>query len=63
MSEPKGYRLNLERVDKAFDHELLTAAEVAKFLGCSDDKVRRDFVFCRNTGRISKADLARQISC
>ena len=60
--EPDGYRLNLERVDAAFDHEMLSAVEVAAFLGCSKDKARRDFRFNGRTGRISKADLARQIS-
>ena len=62
MREKEGYRLNLERIDAAFDHEMLTASEVARYLGCSDDKVRRDLRFNQATRRISKADLARQIS-
>ena len=62
MREKDGYRLNLERIDAAFDHEMLTASEVARYLGCSDDKVRRDLRFNQATRRISKADLARQIS-
>lgn len=60
--ELDGYRLNLERVDKAFDHEMLTIAEVAQYVGCSRDKARRDFRYNERTGRISKSDLARQIS-
>lgn len=60
--ERPGYRLNLERVDAAFDHEMLTAAEIARWLGCSDDKVRRDFCFSKTLRRISKAELARQMS-
>ncbi len=61
--EKEGYRLNLERVNEQFpDHEMLTAAEVAQFLGISDDTVRRRLKFNATTRRISKADLARQIS-
>lgn len=62
MREPDGYRLNLERIDAAFDHEMLTVVEVAQFVGCSKDKARRDFAFNARTRRISKSDLARQIS-
>lgn len=62
MKEPDGYRQNLARVDAAFDHEMLTAVEVAEFVGCSKDKARRDFIFNCRTKRISKSDLAWQMS-
>ncbi len=62
MREPDGYRNNLERVDQAFDHELLTAAEIGRWLGCKAETVKRNFRFNERTGRISKSDLARQIS-
>ncbi|MBO7670398.1 MAG: hypothetical protein J6S60_07390 [Oscillospiraceae bacterium] len=59
--ELEGYRDNLARVEARFDHEMLTCAEVARWFGCKPEKVRRDFIFCPRTGRISKADLARQM--
>jgi response regulator of citrate/malate metabolism len=63
MSEKPGYRDNLERINERFaDHEMLTASEVAEFLGISHDTVRRRLKFNTVTKRISKADLARQIS-
>lgn len=61
--ELKGYRDNLERIDAAFPgREMLTATEIARWLGCSPDKVRRDFRFSAALRRISKADLARQMT-
>lgn len=62
MKEAPGYRANLARVDAAFDHELLTCAEIARWIGCKPDTVRRHFTFNSVTNRISKADLARQMS-
>jgi len=59
--EKPGYRDNLERVDAAFDHEYLTAAEIARWLGCKPDTARRHFTFNAKTKRISKAELARQM--
>ena len=59
--EAPGYRDNLERVDAAFDHEYLSAPEVARWFGCKPDTVRKHFTFNPVTKRISKADLARQM--
>ena len=59
--ERDGYRYNLERVEAQFDHEYLTAAEIARWFGCKPDTVRRNFTFNPTTKRISKADLARQM--
>lgn len=61
--EKQGYRENLARVDEAFPgREMLTATEIARWFGCSPDKVRRDFKFSATLRRISKADLARQMT-
>ncbi len=61
--EKQGYRDNLARVDAAFPgREMLTATEIARWFGCSPDKVRRDFKFSATLRRISKADLARQMT-
>ena len=59
--EKEGYRDNLERINEAFDHELLTVSEVASFCGISYASARRWFSFHPLTKRISKADLARQM--
>lgn len=59
--EIEGYRENLARIDAAFDHELLSAAEIGRWLGCKAETVKRNFRFNERTGRISKSDLARQI--
>ena len=60
--EKEGYKNNMERLNERFNHELLTVAEVAEFTGASKNTVRRWFQFHPVTKRISKADLARQIS-
>lgn len=62
MREAEGYRDNLARVDAAFDHELLTVAEISRWLGCKAETVRRNFIVNERTGRISKSDLARQMT-
>ena len=60
--EREAYRDNLERLDKRFpDAEMLTIKEVAAFTGYSEPSVRKIFVFTPYR-RISKADLARQMS-
>lgn len=59
--ELEGYRFNLERVEAAFDHEMLTATEIARWFSCKPEKVRKEFTFNPRTKRISKADLARQM--
>ena len=62
--EKEGYRLNIERLNEVFgDHDMLSIAEVAQFCGVSVSTVRRyGLKFNSLTRRISKADLARQIS-
>ena len=61
--EKPGYRDNLELLNLRFpDAEMLTAAQVAQFTGLSAQTVRKKFELNRLTRRISKADLARQIS-
>lgn len=56
------FRDNLERLNEKYDHELLTVNEVVEFTGASKSSVRRWFKFNATTHRISKADLARQMS-
>ena len=60
--EKESFRDNLERLNERFDHELLTVKEVAEFTGASRSSVLRWFTFHPITHRVSKADLARQIS-
>lgn len=62
MRELPGYRDNLARVDAQFDHEYLTITEVARWLGYKPETVRRHFTFSPATRRISKSDLARQMT-
>ena len=60
--EKAAFRDNLERLNERYDHELLTIKEVVEFTGASRSSVCRWFKFHPVTHRISKADLARQIS-
>lgn len=60
--EKEGFRVNLERIDKAFpDRELLSPSDIGKFEGTSPHTVRRRYSFNR-FGKITKADYARQVS-
>lgn len=62
--EPDGYRLNLEQLNAAFPEVgMLTKKQVAEYIGCDVRTVGRNIKFNPATGRISKSDLARQISC
>ena len=60
--EKEGYRENLELLNERYpDHDMLTAKEVAVFLGVSEQTTRRRIRFNPATRRVSKADLARQV--
>ena len=60
--EKEGYRLNLERIDKAFpDRELLSPSDIGRFEGTSRHTARRRYAF-NKWGKITKADWARQVS-
>ena len=41
MRESPNYRITLERLDDTYKGELLTEKEVAEFLGCSINSVRK----------------------
>lgn len=62
--EKAGFRDNLELLNEMYpDQGMLGKTEVARFLGVTVKTVgRRGIRFNDLTGRISKADLARQIS-
>lgn len=62
MRELVGYRDNLARVDAQFDHEYLSITEVARWLGCKPETAKKHFSFSPVTRRISKSDLARQMT-
>jgi hypothetical protein len=54
--------MNLEQLNEAFPETgMLTRAQVAEFIGCDVRTVSRNIKMNQTTGRISKADLARQI--
>lgn len=61
--ERDGFRENMKLLNAMFpDKAMLTAAEVAEFTGQSMSTVRRNIKFNPATRRVSKADLARQVS-
>ena len=61
--EKEGYRDNMALLNERFpDKDMLGPGDVAQFMGVSWDTVRRRIRFNAATKRISKADLARQIS-
>ena len=61
--EPAGYRLNLEQLNAEFPEAgMLTKQQVAEWIGCDVRTATRRIKFNPATGRISKSDLARQIS-
>ena len=63
MREKEGYRDTIADLNRIFPEKgMLSKNEVAQFLGVSVRTVeRRRLIFDRTTGRITKADLARQI--
>lgn len=58
--EKQSYRDLLERLDAVFDHELLTHAEVARWLGIGMSTMRRRYAFPQ--GRIPKTTVAREVA-
>lgn len=61
--EKAGFRDTIALLNEMFpDKGMLTRADVARFVGVSEQTVRRRGIkFNDSTGRITKADLARQI--
>lgn len=61
--EKIGYRDTIAQLNEMFpDQGMLNKTEVAKFLGVNRSTVdRRGIVFNALTGRVTKADLARQV--
>ena len=61
--EKECYRQHLERLDEKFpNRELLTQLEVAKYTGLCRQTVKKRYPFDKNTKRISKVVLARELS-
>lgn len=61
--EKEGFRENMALLNERFpDKDMLGKGDVARFMGVSWDTVTRRIKFNAATGRVSKADLARQIS-
>ena len=61
--EKQGFRDTIAQLNEMFpDQGMLGNNEVAKFLGVDRSTVRRRGIqFNKATGRVTKADLARQI--
>lgn len=61
--EKQGYRDTIAQLNEMFpDKGMLTKNEVAQFMGVSRATIyNRGIKFNDNTGRITKADLARQV--
>ena len=61
--EKEGYRGTLAQLNEMFsDKGMLNKNEVARFIGVDRTTIRHyGIVFNETTGRITKADLARQV--
>lgn len=61
--EKQGYRETLAQLNEMFPEQgMLSKTEAAKFLGVDRKTIsRRGIQFNEATGRITKADLARQV--
>ena len=61
--EKQGYRETIAALNEMFpDQGMLNKTEVAKFLGVNPRTIqRKKLQFNEATGRITKADLARQV--
>lgn len=61
--EKQGYRDTIAQLNEMFpDKGMLSKNEVAQFMGVSRATIyNRGIKFNDNTGRITKADLARQV--
>lgn len=61
--EKAGFRDNIEILNARFpEKDVLTMREVADWLGVSLRTAYRKIKYNKELGRVSKADLARQIS-
>ena len=61
--EKEGFRETIADLNRVFPEQgTLDHADVARFLGCSVRTVQRRIRFHPVTRRVTKADLARQIS-
>ncbi len=61
--EKAGFRDNMALLNEMFpDRGMFNINEAAQFVGCSRQTVRKWITFNATTGKISKADFARQIS-
>lgn len=61
--EKEGFRDNMALLNIRFpEKDMLNKNDVAEFIGCSYSTVSRRIRFNPATRRVSKADLARQIS-
>ena len=61
--EKEGFRDNLALLNERFpDKDMLTLREVAAFVGWDVATVKRHIRFNETTRKVSKADLARQVS-
>ena len=61
--EREGFRDNLALLNERFpDRDMLTITDVAAWMGVSMQTVKRLVRFNEQTRRVSKADLARQVS-
>lgn len=63
MREKIGFRDTIAQLNEMFPEQgMLNKTEVARFIGCNRSTVdRRGIRFNAATGRVTKADLARQI--
>lgn len=60
--EKSGYRDTIALLNARYpDHDMLTAKEVMAFCGISFPTVKKRIRFNAATGKITKADLARQV--
>lgn len=61
--EKQGFRATVAALNEMFpDQGMLSKGEVAKFLGVTPKTIKRSGIqFNTATGRVTKADLARQV--
>ena len=61
--EKQGFRDTIAALNEMFPEQgMLTKGEVAKFLGVTTRTINRHKIqFNQETGRVTKADLARQV--
>ena len=60
--EKEGYRDTIELLNARFpEKDMLNIAEVMEFTGMSRNTVKKNIRFNTTMGKITKADLARQV--